>query len=263
MLGSEGQPADVLEADLTTSPRRMRSIALLALFAASGLALSACDAFDSSGSGRANLTVRMTDAPFPFDLAAEANVSITKIELLASGDDEAGDDSTVAARESADRIVLFDAAVEGGPFDLNLLDLRDGVDTTLVSSLSIPADGSYRQLRFYVGDDASVVFTDGREFRLKLPSAQQSGIKVMLPAFEADGDDVDVLIDFDVEKSFVVRGNLDAPNFQGFLFKPVLEVETFDVSDSESDDESDDSESDDDSGEGGSGDESDGDSSEG
>ena len=257
MLRLEGRPADVSEADLTTSPKRMRSIVFLSLFAASGLVLSACDAFDSSGSGRANLTVRMTDAPFPFDLAAEANVSITKIELLASGDDEAEDDSTVAARESADRIVLFDAAVEGGPFDLNLLDLRDGVDTTLVSSLSIPADGSYRQLRFYVGDDASVVFTDGREFRLKLPSAQQSGIKVMLPAFEADGEDVDVLIDFDVEKSFVVRGDLDAENFQGFLFKPVLEVETFDVRDGESD-----GESDGDSGEEGSDDESDGDTSE-
>jgi len=200
----------------------MRTLSILGLTALLGLAVSACDT-SGADTGSASLTVRMTDAPFPFDLASEANVTITRIELVADEDTSSTGDSTGV--DAANRIVLFD----GEPFLLNLLDLRDGVDTTLVKDLSIPADGSYRQLRFFVGEDATVVFTDGREFDLKLPSAQQSGIKVMLPAFEAEGDDVDVLIDFDVEKSFVVRGNIDSANFNGFLFKPVLEVETFAV----------------------------------
>ena len=205
----------------------MRTLFSIALVAAFGLSLAACDSAGSDSVGTANLTVRMTDAPFPFDLASEANVTITRIELLAGDDDSAGDttatDSTDADRE--DRIVLYD----GEPFDLNLLDLRNGIDTTLVESFSIPADGSYRQLRFFVGDDANVVFNDGTVYNLKLPSAQSSGIKVMLPDFDAEGDDVDVLIDFDVEKSFVVRGNIDSADFNGFLFKPVLEIETFAV----------------------------------
>ena len=201
----------------TNSPMRTRFLLGLALLL--GLSVSACDT--SADSNTANLTVRMTDAPFPFELASEANVTITRIELVASEDTS----STEDASSEGGRMVLFD----GEPFDLNLLDLRDGVDTTLVKDLSIPADGSYRQLRFFVGDDASVVFTDGREFDLKLPSAQQSGVKVMLPEFEAEGDNVDVLIDFNVEKSFVVRGNVNSDNFNGFLFKPVLEVESFTV----------------------------------
>lgn len=200
----------------------MRTLCTLTLTALIGFALPACDSAEMDSS-TASLTIRMTDAPFPFDLASEANVTITRIELVAAEDTSSTDDSTNV--EGSDRIVLFD----GEPFDLNLLDLRDGVDTTLVRDLSIPADGSYRQLRFFVGEDASVVFNDGREFGLKLPSAQQSGIKVMLPEFEADGEVVDVLIDFNVEKSFVVRGNPDSANFAGFLFKPVLEVETFEV----------------------------------
>lgn len=198
----------------------MRTLSILCFTALLGLAVSACDA-SGSDAGQASLTVRMTDAPFPFDLAAEANVTIARIELVAEDDTSATEEDA----SSSDRIVLYD----GEPFDLNLLELRDGVDTTLVENLSIPADGSYRQLRFFVGDDASVVFNDGTVFDLKLPSAQQSGVKVMLPEFEAEGDVVDVLIDFNVEKSFVVRGNINSDNFNGFLFKPVLEVETFEV----------------------------------
>ena len=198
----------------TAPPMRLSFVLALGL-----LLLPACDSTDTDA-GRANLTVRLTDAPFPFDLAAAANVTLTRIELVAS--DDAGPDST---DDGSPRVVLYD----GAPIALNLLDLRDGVDTVLVRSLSVPADGAHRQLRFYLGDEASVEFLDGSVYDLRLPSAQQSGVKVMLPPFEGDGQDVDVLVDFDVEKSFVVLGNPGSPSFNGFLFKPVLEVETFDV----------------------------------
>ena len=212
----------------------MRSFLLAGALVASALSLAACDAFDSSA-GEARMTVRLTDAPFPFDLADSANVSITRIELLAR--DAAEDDTTEAEGEdvdddSADRIILFDAEADGGPLDFNLLDLRDGVTATLVNEFRIPADGDYGQIRVFVGDDARVVFTDGSVYALKLPSAQQSGLKVKLPEYslEGDGEEIDLLIDFDVEKSFVVRGGAPGSgSFQGFLFKPVLEVESFEI----------------------------------
>ena len=89
-----------------------------------------------------------------------------------------------------------------------------------------------------------VRFTDGSEYALKLPSAQQSGIKVRLPDYtvESETDEIDVLIDFNVEESFVTRGNPSSQNFQGFLFKPVLEVESFQII--EPDDSDDDTEDD-------------------
>ena len=199
-----------------------------------GLALQACDS--SEPAGRAQLNVRLTDAPFPFDLATSADVTITRIELLAAERDGDASNDTTDAEDILDRIVLFD----GEPVRLNLLDLRDGVDTLLVSGFSIPADGSYNRLRFFVGEDAEVRFADGSVYDLKLPSAQQSGIKVALPTYDADvaaDGEIDVLIDFDVEKSFVTRGNPAAPGFQGFLFKPVLEVESFQVVETSEDDE--------------------------
>lgn len=226
----------------------MRFSALAALVVSLGLSLAACDALGSDA-GEARLTVRLTDAPFPFDLADSANVTITRIEMLAAEDDGDADDDTSATEPIRDRIVLFD----GEPFALNLLDLRDGVDTTLVRQVSIPADGSYNRLRIYVGEDASVVFSDGSVYDLKLPSAQQSGIKVTLPEYDVDGADgeIDVLIDFNVEDSFVTRGNPGSSNFQGFLFKPVLKVESFEVRDREDDEEeSEEDDSSDDSGDG-------------
>ncbi len=202
----------------------MRSLFLAAALVALGLSLSACDAFGSSA-GQARLSVRMTDAPFPFDLADSANVTITRIEALAAEDDGDATNDTSSTEAVRSRIVLYD----GAPVALNLLDLRGGVDTLLVSDVTIPADGSYNRLRFYVGEDAHVVFRDGSTYALKLPSAQQSGIKVTLPDYAFDGSDgeIDVLVDFNVEESFVTRGNPDSANFQGFLFKPVLKVQDF------------------------------------
>ena len=198
----------------------------LLLFAAALVGLSvAVSSCDSADAGTARLNVRLTDAPFPFDLAQSADVTITRIELLAADDDGDASNDTTDAEPIRDRIVLFD----GEPFSLNLLDLRDGVDTLLVNGFSVPADGSYNRLRIYVGDQASVTFRDGSVYPLKLPSAQRSGIKVTLPDYTADGDEIDVLIDFDVERSFVTRGNPGAAGFKGFLFKPVLKVKSFEV----------------------------------
>ena len=203
----------------------MRAFLLAGLLIALGLVLQACDSADPAA-GEARLTVRLTDDPFPFDLADAAVITITRVELLA-GDRSVSDDDTTGLDEVLDRIVLFD----GDPVELNLLDLRDGVDTLLVNRFSVPSDGSYNKLRFFVGEDAEVRFADGSVYDLKLPSAQQSGIKVTLPDYDFDTTDgeIDVLVDFDVEKSFVTRGNPAAPGFQGFLFRPVLEVEAFDV----------------------------------
>ena len=204
----------------------LRTLFLAGGLVALGLTVSACD----SGSGAtAQINVRMTDAPFPFDLVDSVGVTITRIEALASEPDEDPENDATDDEGILDRVVLFD----GEPFALNLLDLRDGVDTLLVERFSIPADGSYDRLRIFVGDDAMVLFKDGSEYDLKLPSAQQSGIKVALPAYdlsEAGEDDViDVLVDFNLEESFVTRGTPGSDNFNGFIFKPVLQLESFEI----------------------------------
>ena len=192
----------------------------LLLLAAVGLplvTLAACDASDDGAGGRANVTVRLKDAPFPFESADSALVTITRVELRT--DDDAVEDSL--GGEGNDRVVLYD----GAGFRVNLLDLRNGVDT-LLAQASIPA-GDYDQLRLIVAEDARVVMDDGAAYPLRIPSGSHSGIKINLPdsTFGEGGEDVELLVDFDVERSFNAQGNPGSPGGLRFSFRPVLKLE--------------------------------------
>jgi hypothetical protein len=150
------------------------------------------------------LSVIMTDAPFPTDLVAEANVTITELEARESGaDDELGPYLTLS-----DSTQVF-----------NLLELRNGVTTSL-ASLEVPV-GTYDLFRLYVSE-GEVIMKDGSSYDLKVPSGEQTGIKLFVsPAIEVAGAlTSDLLLDFDVEKSFVAKGSKH--NITGFNFKPVI-----------------------------------------
>ncbi len=142
------------------------------------------------------MQVLLTDAPL--DDVLEANVTIERVELI----DSIGTTT-----------VLLDEPL---PFDL--LTLRNGV-TAELADLPVLAS-TYQQLRMVVGDSAYVLLTDSTTERLKIPSGESSGIKLMnLPPFHVEeGDDLVVItIDFDAEKSFVRAGNSGK-----YIFKPVL-----------------------------------------
>ncbi len=169
-----------------------------------------------SESGR--LTVRLTDAPFPFDLVAEANVTIFKIEARGS---IVPDATTMEDSETANDGKHF-VVLSEDEMQVNLLDLSNGITKTLVD-MDVPA-GSYDQIRIYV-KGVNVVMNDGTQYDLKVPSGEQTGIKVFIdPALEVNGQiSGDVLLDFDVSRSFVVKGNMDTPaGIKGFNFKPVI-----------------------------------------
>ena len=173
--------------------------------------IAACDSGSPSGES-GHITVFIKDEPFPFDLVDSAVVSINRVELV-------GEDTT------ANHVLLSDIAQS-----FNLLELRDGVMDTL-ATVPVPA-GQYSGLRVVVDDDAYVRLKNGDVFRMKTPSATTSGIKVHLPSFEIGelGDEVEVVVDFNVEKSFVLQGNAATPaGIKGFLFKPVLKAERFEL----------------------------------
>lgn len=187
----------------------MRVALATTAFVLTAVGFSACDMNSSGGEGR--LTVYLTDMPFPFDDAAEANVTIQRVELVSA--------------DSAETIVLTDSSMS-----FNLLELQNGATATL-ASLEIP-DGNYAQLRVIVDDDASVMMKDSTLFDLKVPSGSQTGIKINLPEFDFSGadDDAEIIVDFNVEESFVVRGNpATVAEITGFIFKPVLQIESFEL----------------------------------
>lgn len=152
------------------------------------------------------IVVRMTDAPFPIDLVAEANVAIDRIELRHT-------DSI----DGNPYIVVMDHDTT-----LNLMELRNGLTATL-AELEVPV-GSYDLVRVIVGD-ATIKLTDGREFDMKVPSGDQTGIKVFVAPdiMVGSGLTTELLLDFDLSKSFVVKGNPKTPaGINGFNFKPVI-----------------------------------------
>jgi hypothetical protein len=171
-------------------------------------ALMSCDkAVNEDGMG--TLVVKLTDAPFPLDKVKEAEVIIDSIEIRKK-----------------------DVEPDGNPFILlsdeqqkyNLLELQNGLTVDLVR-IGIPA-GDYDLIRLYV-QNATIVLNDEGEtaFNLKVPSGEQTGIKVFIDPFirVVGGLTSELLLDFDIRRSFVVQGNPETPaGIKGFHFKPVV-----------------------------------------
>jgi hypothetical protein len=163
------------------------------------------------------LSVQLTDAPFPHDLVAEANVTIFKVDARYKWDIEldtqAIDSTNVTVENDKGKpfVVLMENKV-----DVNLLELTNGVTTTLVDT-EVPV-GSFDLIRVYV-KGINVVLVDGTTFNLDVPSGSQSGIKVFIkPVLTVNGGlSSDLPLDFDVSKSFVQKSD-------GFNFKPVIKA---------------------------------------
>ena len=162
----------------------------------------------SKESGNGRLVVNVTDAPFPVEFIESANVTITKVEIRKAGDG--------IPDESPFSVIWTGSEV------FNLLELRNGVVEELLN-LDIPA-GEYDLIRLYV-DEASLKVKDGETYSVKVPSGEQTGIKLFISPglFVRDGLTSELLLDFDLSNSFVLQGNMDSPaGIKGFHFKPVI-----------------------------------------
>ncbi len=158
------------------------------------------------GQGTGEVNIYLTDAPFPVDLVDKTFVTIDKVEIRKQETDTA----------EAKFVVLMNEAI-----DIDLLTLSNGV-TELMASVDLEA-GTYDMIRMHV-TDSKVVLKNGTEYDLKVPSGSSSGLKVKIsPSMEiSNGQTADVLLDFDVSKSFVAKGNWQGGIINGFNFKPVV-----------------------------------------
>ncbi|MFW2377481.1 MAG: DUF4382 domain-containing protein, partial [Cellulophaga baltica] len=167
---------------------------------------------DTANGGTGTLSIQLTDAPFLYDMVAEANVTIFKIDARYKGAVET--DSV-----SADGSSFITLSEEEVP--INLLELTNGITENLVN-LEVPA-GTYDLVRVYV-KGVNVILNDGTVYDLNVPSGEQTGIKVFIqPGLVVQGGlSSDLLLDFDVSKSFVAKGGRN--NLSGFNFKPVIKA---------------------------------------
>ena len=179
-------------------------------------ALAACS--DSSGTGTGMLTVRLTDAPFPFSDVARVDVFVVRVDArtAATTDAQAADETNHGG---------WTTVAEPNAW-INLLQLRGGQTTNLGATTL--ATGNYNGFRLILDTDSSIItMTNGDKPPIFFPSAAQTGIKISLdkPIQLTQNGSV-MTLDFDIGRSFVMRGNTAA---NGFNFKPVIRAVAEDI----------------------------------
>ena len=179
---------------------------LFLLAGAACLSLAGCSKSESEDTAAANLEVRLMDAPGDF---AAVVLDVRQIEIHRKDD---GD-------PDGWKFLSFKAQA------LNVLEYVNGRSALLVSEELEPGD--LKEIRLVLGPDSYVITRDGERYDLKTPSGQSSGIKLKLDkATLRQRDTYQLLLDFDVARSIVERGNWKPGNDkkERYLLKPVIRV---------------------------------------
>ena len=203
---------------------RMVVLPLLAL----GLA-GACG--DNTAPGNGELTILLTDAPFPFDQVARADVHVVRIDARVEEADADDFDDPAPEGDGGGNGRWVTIAAPDRSYDL--LQLRNGAMANL-GQTTLPT-GHYRSFRLILDTDrSSVTLVDGTVLTgasapgIHWPSAAETGIKIFLDepiAVTADG--TVMVLDFDLANSFELRGNRIEQN--GLLFTPVIRATATDI----------------------------------
>jgi hypothetical protein len=220
---------------------RSHRLAAFAFSAAMLFSVAACS--DSTAAGTGTVSVRLTnqsvaasvaadiiggDAESPLPAGSVKSVDIFVVRIDAKLQDATDDD---AAKDTEDQDSEKDGwvtvAEPNASFDL--MKLADGTNT-LLGDAQVAA-GSYKAFRLIIDpakssitlNDANNTVIGGESITgLKFPSASKTGIKIQLSddLQVKEGETSVLVVKFDVDKSFVVRGNSIDQN--GLLFKPVI-----------------------------------------
>ena len=206
---------------------RITACSTLALAAAFVLPLACADSGSTSpvnNSGSGSMVVRLTDAPFSSDSVRNVNIFVVRVDARQSDADSATTDRDLSD-DSLSMGGWKTVASPNAAFDL--LSLQNGVSQTLGQTTL--AAGTYSGFRLVIDPTrSSVTLKDGTVLTgtsnpsVTFPSAARSGIKIVLsqPVQIVSGTTTNLLVDFDVNNSFVQRGNSIEKN--GLLFKPVI-----------------------------------------
>jgi hypothetical protein len=206
---------------------RLASLSIATVIAAATAGVLACGGDSGmSPSASGSVSVALTDAPFPFASVARADLFVVRIDgRMAdtdSADAEAGTSDSVEANTDPARGWVTLAAPNKA---FNLLDLQNG-KTANLAQVTLPT-GTYHSFRLIIDvAKSSITLTDGTILNgsnggIKFPSAGRTGIKIKLATpFAVVSGMSQMIIDFDLGHSFVMRGNSILQN--GLLFKPVI-----------------------------------------
>lgn len=175
----------------------------LACAAVLGLAGCSKDSTDDAA-GTSKLEVRLTDAPGDYKAV---NLDVQQVQVHVSDDDNA---------DGWQNLGLIRPGI------YNVMDYTNG-NSALLTSADFPA-GKISQIRLVLGNNNTLTLHDGtvngRVVALNTPSAQQSGLKLKIDAVLVRNVTYQLVLDFDVAKSIVARGN------GAYNLKPVIRTVT-------------------------------------
>jgi len=103
----------------------------------------------------------------------------------------------------------------------NLMDVDSDATVILVDHYDIPG-GHANQMRLLLGDNNTLVI-DGQTYPLKVPSGEQTGLKINLNHDTHFINDIDVVLALDPEQSIVELGS------GGYILKPVIKVDVINL----------------------------------
>jgi hypothetical protein len=190
----------------------MKISRVLPLLLAAPLALASCSKDnESSSSDSPKLQVRLMDAPGDYQ-----NVVLDVRQIEVHLKEESNPDGW--------QLLPFQAQT------INILEYVNGKSALLVDTDFAPGD--LKEIRLLLGPDSYVIGRDGQRYELKTPSGQTSGVKLKLNnATLRERETFQLLLDFDVAKSIVERGNWKAGNDkkERYLLKPVIRVVAQDI----------------------------------
>ncbi|MFP4844373.1 DUF4382 domain-containing protein [Winogradskyella sp. PE311] len=158
---------------------------------------------NSNNDGKATLSIKLVDEPGDYE-----HVYVEVIDVMVKYQNDTDSDDDENGWESI-------GIINPGVYDL--LELTGGVSLQLIDNEEVDT-GLLKQIRLVLGDDNSVVL-EGEDVprSLNTPSAQQSGLKIMVNQEINSGFNYDFILDFDADESIVMAGNSGNINL-----KPVL-----------------------------------------
>lgn len=145
-----------------------------------------------SESDNATLTLGITDAPLA-DVTA-LNLHVNSIELKKNSD-------------------TFTFEVNQ---TINLLELQGSESLNLVDQAELPA-GQYQYIRVDVDQEQSGLLIGDASFTFDIPSAAQSGLKLVSPFTLSANGNANFTLDFDVAKSLSLSA-------QGYKLRPTIRI---------------------------------------
>jgi len=132
----------------------------------------------------AQVAVKLTDDPFPFEFVSEANVDITKIELK---------------NDNGEYVTVY-----SGSHTVNVANYTNGA-TAEVTVSSIP-EGTYNEARVTVGG-VTIKLSNNNTFNFNGNGSFETSVAINPEIKVSNGEEVDLLFDMDLSDSVEFSGS--------------------------------------------------------